>query len=418
MLTYFDHAGSVRRRRRLGALLLATLVLLTFLSCLPTHATAVPAIATSAKAYVLLDADSGQIIAQQNATVRLPMASTTKIMTALVALELLEPDTMVCIDGRAVGIEGSSIYLYEGEWLSVEQLLLGLLLESANDAAVALAIAACGSVEEFAGEMNRKALSLGLQDTHFENPHGLDAQTHYTTAYELGLITREALSNPTLRRIMSTRRATIPLCEMRSPDQEENPVSEDAQEAGCRVLLNHNKMLRYYQGAIGVKTGYTKRSGRCLVSAAERNGLTLIAVTLDAPDDWNDHTALLDYGFSRYSRVSLCEVGEYQTLLPISGGTQAYVMVGNAQNASVTLPTTHGAIRCRVELPRFLLAPVVTNKQLGSLIFLCDTDGDGVDEQIATLPLHTLYAVDAAPPPSLLTRIALFFQQLFSKHSP
>ena len=182
-------------------LLLSALLFWSVFLPLPVSAAA-PTL--SAQAALLMDADSGAVLYERNAHTRLPMASTTKIMTALVVVEHLDPSAMVCIDARAVGIEGSSIYLYEGEWLSVEQLLMGLLLESANDAAVALALAACDSVENFAAQMNQKAAVLGLMDTHFENPHGLDAEEHYTTAYELGVIAAAALAHPVLRQIMAT----------------------------------------------------------------------------------------------------------------------------------------------------------------------------------------------------------------------
>ncbi len=372
-------------------------------------------LALSAQAALLLDAESGTVIYEHNARTRLPMASTTKIMTALVVMDLLSPDAAICIDKAAIGIEGSSIYLYEGEWLTVRQLLMGLLLESANDAAVALAIACCGSVDAFAEKMNQKAAALGLSDTHFENPHGLDGETHYTTAYDLALISAAALADPVLREIMSTRRAVIPLCDMQSPDQkmQEMQTTQDALPVGSRVLLNHNKMLRYYDGAIGVKTGYTQRSGRCLVSAAERDGLTLIAVTLNAPDDWSDHTRLLDLGFSQYTRITLCDTGEYQPLLPIGGGKEQYVLLTNVDAAEITLPRDHGSITCRVELPHLLLAPIAQNDTIGQLVFLCDTDGDGRSEEIATVALHALYGVDALPPPTLLERIAAFFRHLF-----
>lgn len=370
------------------------------------------ALGLSAQASLLMDAENGNVLFERNARTRLPMASTTKIMTALVVLDLLSPDDLVCIDPAAVGIEGSSIYLYAGEWLTVRQLLLALLLESANDAAVALAIAACGSVDAFVEKMNLRAASLGLTDTHFENPHGLDAKDHYTTAYDLALITAQALADPLLREIMSTRRALIPLCDMQSPEAA-TPTNDPSLPTGTRVLLNHNKMLRYYDGAIGGKTGYTQKSGRCLVSAAERDGLTLIAVTLNAPDDWNDHTQLLDHGFSRYSRVTLCDIGEYQPLLPISGGKEQYVLLTNTDAAAVTLPSDHGKITCRVQLPHLLFAPIQPNTEIGTLLFLCDTNGDGTSEEIAAVSLYTLYGVDALPPPSLLERIAAFFRQLF-----
>ncbi len=397
----------------------ALLALVLCLGSLPSAASALTqptaALSLSAQASILMDAEGGEVLYAQNADTRLPMASTTKIMTALVVVDQLHMTDPVCIDSRAVGIEGSSIYLYAGEWLTVEQLLMGLLLESANDAAVALALACCDSLELFAEQMNQKAAELGLTNTHFDNPHGLDSETHYTTARELARIAQAALAHPELRTIMSTRRATIPLCDMRGPQPKE-PYLETGEEllpVGSRVLLNHNKMLRYYDGAIGVKTGYTKRSGRCLVSAAERDGLTLIAVTLNAPDDWSDHTSLLDYGFSRYTAVTLCGKGEYQTRLPVSGGKESYVMVSNPDSLTVTLPRDHGSISCRVELPRFLIASVKKQQPLGALVFSCDIDGDGQRETIGRVPLITLYDVEATPPPSLLSRILSFIKQCF-----
>ena len=343
----------------------------------------------SAQSAVLMDADSGQVLYECNADTRLPMASTTKIMTALCAFELGELTDVIRVDARAVGIEGSSVYLSAGERLTLHQLLYALLLSSANDAAVAIAIGTAGSVEAFVAHMNQKAKALGLKNTHFENPHGLDDEEHYTTAYELALITRELLSHPLLATICATRKTTIP----------------QGNAPNARLLVNHNKLLRNYAGCIGVKTGFTKRSGRCLVSAAEREGLTLIAVTLNAPDDWNDHTRLLDAGFDAYERVVLCERGGYETPIPVTGGKEAYVVVRSDHTVAVTLPRRRGAVRCTVESPRFLFATVDQNETVGRLIFWCDTDGDGDEEDLATVPLTTAYAVERKPTKGVLGRL-------------
>ena len=233
--------------------------------------------ALSARSAVLIDADSCRVLCGVLHNERMAMASTTKIMTALVAAEAGELDRLVSVSPDAVGIEGSSIYLYAGEKLTLRDLICAMLLESANDAAAAIAIEVGGSIEGFCAMMNEKAKELGLCDTHFTNPHGLYDEEHYTTAYELAVIASRVLANKTLRKIVSSKKMTV------------TPI-----EGSVRVLYNHNKMLAMYDGAIGIKTGFTKKSGRCLVSAAERNGLTLIAVTLDAPDDWRDHTSLLD----------------------------------------------------------------------------------------------------------------------------
>jgi len=312
-----------------------------------------PTPTVSAKSAVLIEAESGEIIFCKNADERLPMASTTKIMTALVAIENADISKTVSVSPAAVGVEGSSVYLYAEERMTLEDLLYAMMLESANDAATAIAIEVGGDLDTFVGMMNERAQKMGLSDTHFENPHGLDGESHYTTAYELALIAREAMSNSKFREICSTHKKTIPLNETE----------------GVRLLINHNKMLRSYDGAVGIKTGFTKKSGRCLVSAAEREGLTFVAVTLGAPDDWRDHTALLDYGFSLYEARTLCDIGSFSYIMPLSGGTVDHVILENTQKVTVILPKTSGEIECVVELPRFCLAPVKSGEEIGKLVY-------------------------------------------------
>ncbi len=367
--------------------------------CLPAGDAPLPSAPAgiSARAAVLMEAGSGEVIWEQNAHTRLPMASTTKIMTALVALEQMSPHEKVTIPAEAVGVEGSSIYLTQGEVLTLEQLLYALLLESANDAAAAIAAAVAGSVEEFAVLMNRKAAELGLSDTHFVNPHGLDHDEHYTTAYELAVITRAALENPAFREICSTRRKVIPL-------------REGSAEEGARLLLNHNKLLNSYEGCIGVKTGFTKRTGRCLVSAAERDGVTLIAVTLNAPDDWRDHTALLDYGFALYESAELCPSGFYHAPLWLVSGEQEYAMAENTSSLTAVLRRDHGDITCVVELPRFEFAPLRAGETVGALVFY-ESRPDGERRELGRVPLAAAYGVDAVTyKPSLWERIAGLFE--------
>ena len=275
----------------------------------------------SAKSAVLINGSDGEIYYGKNENARLGMASTTKLMTAIVALELAAPDSVVRIPAEAVGVEGSSVYLIEGERLTLSELIYALLLASANDAAVAIAIHTAGSVEAFVEKMNERAEKMGLSDTHFTNPHGLYDDGHYTTARELALIAVEALSSPFIAAAVGAKKASI---------------SHDG-KAGARLLVNHNKLLRSYGGAIGMKTGYTKKTGRCLVSAATRDGLTLIAVTLDAPDDWNDHTALLDYGFDTYERVCIYGAGELQYAMPLSDGSRDSIALTNSQPLMLTV---------------------------------------------------------------------------------
>ena len=310
----------------------------------------------SAKSAILIEAQSGEVIFSKNADTRLPMASTTKIMTALVAIENCDISKPVSVSPDAVGVEGSSVYLYPEEKLTLEDLLYAMLLESANDAAAAIAIEVGGDIEGFAEMMTKKALDMGLVDTHFENPHGLDGDAHYTTAHELALIAREAMSNEAFRKIVSTYKKTIPLNETQ----------------GVRLLINHNKLLKSYEGAIGVKTGFTKKSGRCLVSAADRDGLMFIAVTLGAPDDWRDHSNMLDYGYSLYEARNLCDVGSFSYIMPVSGGVDDHVILKNTDKITLILPRTSSEIKCVVELPKFCLAPAREGEILGRLVFYLD----------------------------------------------
>lgn len=317
---------------------------------LPSGDISVPDMALSARAAVLTDG-AGRVLMAKNADARLPMASTTKLMTALVAIESLPMQTVIKIPASAVGIEGSSIYLTEGEELTLEALLYALMLESANDAATAIAIAVAGSTDSFAALMNERAAAMGLKDTHFDNPHGLDSDTHYTTARELAAIAAAAFDNADLRRIAGTYRKTIPMGE----------------KDGARLLINHDRLLRSYEGTIGGKTGFTKKSGRCLVTAAERDGLRLIAVTLSAPDDWRDHERMLDYGFAEYESVELCPARECRFLLSLDGGEQRGVIGSNTQAVRVTLPRQRGEVTISPTLPVSIQAPVRRGDLLGTV---------------------------------------------------
>ena len=264
--------------RRAGALVLA-------LACL--LAGRVRAVEVSASAAVLMDMDSGRVLYERNAGARMLIASTTKILTALVAIRDGNLSDTVKVSREAAYTEGSSMYLKEGEELTLETLLYGLLLCSGNDAAVAVAEHVGGSVEGFVERMNETALELGMEDSSFANPNGLDDEEHYSTAYDMALLARAAMGNETLVRIASTRTATI----------------------GGRTMTNHNKLLRYMDGCLGLKTGYTRAAGRTLVSCAERNGQRLIAVTLQDGNDWADHQSLYDYGFSAYPAKRMAQLG-------------------------------------------------------------------------------------------------------------
>lgn len=248
---------------------------------------------TYAQSAALISADTGKVLFSQNADAVLPMASTTKIMTALIVLEKCNFDDTFKIPKEACGVEGSSIYLTPGENITIRDLFYGLMLESGNDAATALSIAAAGSTEEFVVLMNEKAKEMGLLSTSFTNPHGLSSDGHHTTARELAIITYNAMKNPTFREICSTK----------------SYISTSA-EGKQRYFSNHNRMLRMYDGCSGVKTGYTINSGRCLVTSAQRDGASYIAVTLNDRNDWNDHEKMLDYAFSNFECKKFFEKGE------------------------------------------------------------------------------------------------------------
>ena len=340
----------MRKILTLISLILCFALLLPF--PITAHASGVPSV--SAKSAILIESETGKVIYSKSSEVRLPMASTTKIMTAIVAIESCEDLTQRFeIDRRAVGAEGSSIYLYEGERLSMEELLYGLMLASANDAALAIAYAVDGSVEKFADRMNKKAHELGLENTSFVNPNGLHDDSHYTTAHDLALITAYALKNETFRAIVGARKRAIPM----------------QNGEGVRMLINHNRMLTLYEGAIGVKTGFTKRAGRCLVSAAERDGMTLIAVTLNAPNDWRDHAALLDFGFSAYERLRFDDASFD---IPVISGEKDSIGVRQAIPLSVLISKERGEISRTVLLPRFVWAEVNEGEILGEIIYECN----------------------------------------------
>ena len=343
-------------------------------------------VSVSAHAAVLLEPSGGEIVYSRNETERMSMASTTKIMTALVAVESGDLKKSYAIPAEAVGVEGSSVYLQAGEHLTLEELLYAVMLESANDAAAAVACLVGGSVDGFAGMMNEKAAQLGLTDTHFTNPHGLDNPDHYTTALDLARLTAYALDNPVFAEIASTVRKTIPL----------------GDGEGTRVLLNHNRLLRQYEDVIGVKTGFTRHSGRCLVSAAERNGVRMIAVTLNAPDDWQDHRTLLDYGFSRYTSVTLASPGAFSVELPCVGAENGILTAANTDELSMVLPVGT-SITHRLESRGIWFAPVERQQTVGLVRFFAN------GQEIGTVPLKAASAVELPPAkPGILERILDF----------
>ena len=305
-------------------------------------------LSVAAKGAVLIDADSGRVLFGQNENEMLPMASTTKVMTALLALENADLEEKVTAGKNAAGVTGTSLYLSEGETLTMEQILYGLMLRSGNDAAVAVAEHIAGSVPAFADMMNRRARSLDA-DAHFVNPHGLDADGHKISALGLARVMREAMKNPEFRAITATQRKVIPW--------EGNEYS--------RVLDNKNKLLKTYEGATGGKTGYTGKAGRCLVFSAERDGLSLIGAVLNCPTWFDTATVMLDYGFENFRAEAALAAGQSVTGLKVRDGLADAVPVVAAEPLRAVVPV--GSLAETVlNLPRSISAPVRRGDVVGT----------------------------------------------------
>jgi len=319
------------------------LAVLLMLLCFPCRAAAVSTSATSA---ILMDADSGRVLYEQNADAEMLIASTTKIMTALVAIREGDLAETVKVSRKAAYTEGSSMYLKEGEELTLETLLYGLMLCSGNDAAVAVAEAVGGSEDGFVRMMNETARELGMEHTSFANPNGLDHENHYSTARDMAVLACAAMENTTLVRIVSTRNVTI----------------------GGRTMTNHNKLLSYMDGCVGLKTGYTKAAGRTLVSCAERNGQRLVAVTLQDGNDWADHQALFEYGFSTYPAKRAAVLGQPVTRAAVQNGLRSTVPLVAADSFSWPLAAGE-KLETRFELPD-LQAPIHAGSKVGQMVVL------------------------------------------------
>ena len=312
----------------------------------------------SARSAVVIDRLSGKVIYAKNAESKMSMASTTKIMTAICALENGNLSDVVKVHPSAVGVEGSSMYLGHGEEITLENLVYGLMLASGNDAAVAIAMHISGSVDEFAKLMNQTANKIGAVNTQFKNPNGLDAEGHYTTAHDLALITRYGLENVNgFADIVKTYEKKMP---WQGKDYD-------------RVLHNHNKLLRIYEGCDGVKTGFTKKSGRCLVSSATRDNLGVIAVTLNAPNDWDDHAKMLDYAFQSYSVKKVITKGEYIGTVNVARGMDDKVSLIAGEDVYATVKNGENPdVKIEYDIPTEIKAPVGFEKIAGKVIVSWD----------------------------------------------
>lgn len=298
----------------------------------------------SAKSAILYEPITKRIVFEKNAYEKLPMASTTKIITAITAIENMNVEDIVTTSKKAADVEGSSIWLEEGEKQTLENLLYGLMLSSGNDAAIA--IADHKGYNDFIKLMNETVIKAGVTNTALKNPSGLDEEGHFTTAYDLAKIAGYAMKNEHFRKIVSTKEKVIPW--------------EDHQWG--RTLKNHNKLLRMYEGANGIKTGFTKKDGRCLVSSAERNGVSLICVTLNAPNDWQDHTKLLDFGFSSLENKKI-EI-DNENIAVLFGKKQAVALYPDEE---LFIPVMKDdKFEIKYFLPEKIYAPIEINQLIGT----------------------------------------------------
>lgn len=298
----------------------------------------------SANAAIVYHADDGRILYEKNADSKMLIASTTKIMTALVAIERCSLTDSVQITQDMANVEGSSMYLQAGESYTVRELLYGLMLASGNDAATAIAVHVAGDEAAFAGLMNQKATELGMEHTSFENPHGLDGENHYSTAKDMAVLASYAMENEMFAEIVGTRHITIKNL----------------------TYVNHNKLLWQCDGIIGVKTGYTMAAGRTLVTCCRRNGQTLICVTLSARDDWNDHKKLYDRAYEAYQERLVLEQ-DTRFYVPIVTGNDDIVSVEHLTDVTV-FADEDDVIAYRVELPRFVFGPVCKGDRAGQIV--------------------------------------------------
>ena len=317
---------------------------------------------------VLYEPQSGRVLYAKDADTRRPMASTTKLMTALVAVEHLDISDTVTVPETAVLVEGTAMGLRGGDVVTVRDLLTGLLLSSGNDAANTLALLTSGSLPAFAALMNAKAAELGMSRSVFVTPSGLDEGDHGSTARDMALLGAAVLKQPLLAELCATKEATVYI--------NGNPIT----------VSNHNRLLRLYDDAVGLKTGFTKKSGRCLVSAATRDGVTLVVASLNGGDYWNDHMALYEYGFSLVEAV----------VPPTPSLPTVAVCGGESDTVSLTVPTPEAVVlqngeAARVtyewELPRFVWAPVQAGDTLGTLCYKVD------DRVLAQVPLMASMSV-------------------------
>ncbi len=339
--------------------------------------------ALSAKSAIVVEASTGIVVYEHNADEILPEASTTKIMTALIALENCPNDYYFIVSDAAANVEGSQIGLLSGDKVKLSDLLFMLMLRSGNDAAHTIAEGVGGSVEKFVEMMNRKAISLGCTSTHFSNPHGLPDNEHFTTARDLAIISADAYRNENFRKIVSSHKVKLDYMNL--------------------VLENSNKLLETYEYANGMKTGFTKAAGRCLVSSAEKDGVSLICVTLNAPDDWNDHISLLEDCFNRVEKTVVYDTGKYKTSVPSLGGKTDVEVINTEPVYGLKINGNDVEYSFTENLPVSIFAPIDAGTTVGHLVV------DFENNRVGAVPMAVCRTVD------LNSRELSFFERFFMK---
>ncbi len=376
-------------RTRLGRILVCLTLAGSLLACLPVEPlqAAPPPVSApqpylSCEAAILIEWQTGTILCAKNAFRRMYPASITKMMTALLALENSRLDDAVTVSREAAGQPGSSMYLRSGEVFSLEDLLFGLMLNSGNDAAWAIAEHVGGTIDGFLNMMNARAAAIGAINTCFRNPHGLTDPNHYTTAFDLALIARTCLRHPYFKRLVATKEKDV----------------IDAKEETRIQLANTNRLLWSYLGADGVKTGTTESAGQCLVASATRDGMRLLAVVLDSGDRWSDAARLLDYGFSNYRVVEIAKAGETLLAVPGSGAVEAEVPLSCATDFLGCVPRYSAGVWIDLELPPSVQAPCAGGSVVGRAVLKLGED------VVGTTDLLTAEWVNRKTPAASLVR--------------
>lgn len=338
-------------------IIIGILILLTVLCSRIPAALSSPPPDITARSAILIDAETGEVLYDKKSDTRLPPASTTKILTAIIAIESGRLDEQVRVSQRAAATPGSSMHLYPGQMITLRELVTGLMLRSGNDAAVAIAEHLAGSVDEFVNMMNGKAAHLGAFNSHFRNPNGLTAPGHYSTAFDLAWMARYALTNPIFAEIVNTRETTIEWLDRKGHGHDKN-------------LRNTNKLLWMFEEADGVKTGTTGEAGPCLVSSATRGNQRLIAVVLHDHSRWYDSMRLLKYGFDNFDLYEYAEACAVISALPVENGVVPVIDAVTANSATMVVKsedTEH--VTVEVDLPEMVKAPVYKGQKIGELVF-------------------------------------------------